>query len=413
MRELKDRPNIVIVGAGFAGLAVARSLASAKAQVTVIDKSNHHLFQPLLYQVASAGLSPADITSPIRAVLKKQANTQIYLTEVTAVDLSRKTVNTQNGPVVYDFLVIATGSEYNYFGHDDWKEFAPSLKTLRDATTIRNNILMAFEKAEMEKNPETRAELLTFVLIGAGPTGVEMAGAIAELSRHAMKKDFRNINPNSARIILIEASNQILPHFKKDLSDAALKALGHLGVEVKLGSRVIELRRNLVVTATETIRAANTLWTAGVLSTPVGKWLNLPTDNMGRVDVTERLTLPSNEDVYVIGDAARFIFNGSPLPGLASVAQQEGYYVGNALRRRLQSRPISVFLYHDKGILATVGRKFAIAQFRKIQITGFVGWMVWLTVHIYQLIGFRNRLVVATQWIWGYLTFQRGARLIP
>lgn len=406
-------PRVVIVGAGFGGLRAARALRNAPVEVTIIDKNNHHLFQPLLYQVATAGLSPADISAPIRSILKKQKNTTVLLAEVTGVDAERQVVHTTDQEIEYDYLVVATGATHSYFGHDEWGEFAPGLKSIPDATYLRRQILLAFEAAEMERDPERQRELMTFVLVGAGPTGVEMAGAIAELAHKALARDFRHIDPRLARVILVEAMPRILPVFPEKLAEKASKALTRLGVEVKTKSAVESIDKEGVVIAGEHIPARNVIWTAGVAASPAAKWLQAETDRAGRAKVQSDLSLPSHSNVFVVGDTALCMQDGKPLPGVAPVAMQEGEYVGARIAQLAAGqKPTKEFRYKSKGNLATIGRSFGIADFGWMRLTGFIGWVLWLAVHVFFLIGFRNRVLVMFQWAWAYLTFQRGARLI-
>jgi NADH dehydrogenase len=408
------KPRVVIIGAGFGGLHAARALHHAPIQLTVIDRTNHHLFQPLLYQVATAALSPADISAPIRHILRKQKNTTVLMAEVTRIDLQQQLVLTAQRSVPYDYLIIATGAGHSYFGHDEWAAFAPGLKTIIDATALRRKILLAFEAAEMEETPERRRELLTFVLIGGGPTGVEMAGAIAELARKALTEDFRNIDPAAARIVLVEALPRILSSFPEELAKKAHTALNHLGVEVRTGSRVECVDDSGVVIAGKHLPAQTVIWTAGVAASPAGKWLNAEMDRAGRVKVESDLSLPNHPNIFVIGDTASAMQDGRPLPGVAPVAMQEGDYVAAVIAHRVAGKAFSnkSFRYQNRGSLATVGRSYGIADLGRLRFGGFLGWIFWLAVHIFFLIGFRNRLVVMFQWAWSYLTFQRGARLI-
>ncbi|MBV9231139.1 MAG: NAD(P)/FAD-dependent oxidoreductase [Chloroflexi bacterium] len=408
------KPRVVIVGAGFGGIRAAHALRNAPIEVTVIDRNNHHLFQPLLYQVATAALSPADISAPIRHILRKQKNTTVIMAEVTGVDLQQQRVLTNEHSIPYDYLVIATGARHSYFGHDEWEPFAPGLKTIVDATSLRRRILLAFEAAEVEPDPERQRALLTFVLVGAGPTGVEMAGAIAELAHSALTSDFRHIDPKMARIILVEAAPRMLLAFPDALAKKARLALNHLGVEVRTGAPVESIDSEGVVIAGKHLPAKTVIWTAGVAASPAGQWLGAEVDRAGRVKVNDDLTFSGYSNVFIIGDTASFIQDGKPLPGVAPVAMQEGHYVASLITQRVTgkgSAPDS-FRYHDKGNLATVGRSFGIADLGRFRLTGFVGWVFWLAVHIFFLIGFRNRFLVMFQWAWSYLTFQRGARLI-
>lgn len=408
-------PRVVIVGAGFGGLQAAKHLRDAPARIIVIDKENHHLFQPLLYQVATAGLSPAEISAPIRNVLRRHENAEVLMTEAVGIDLPTKTLLTKHGDEPFDTLVLATGARYTYFGHPEWESLAPSLKSVGDALWIRRKILTAFEAAEMEPDPEKRRRFLTFVLVGGGPTGAEMAGAMAELAHKALAKDFRRINPRSARIVLVEGGPRILSAFPEDLARKATRSLERLGVEVRTGKPVQSVDEGGVTIGGERIEAATVLWTAGVVATPVGRWLGAETDRAGRVIVGPDLSVPGHPDVFVIGDAASVKTpEGKLLPGVAPVAMQQGRYVARVIRDRLAGRTEAPppFRYFDKGNLATVGRSFAIADLGWLKLSGFVGWVVWLVVHIFYLIGFRNRVIVLIQWAWLYLTFRRGARLI-
>ena len=407
------QPRVVIVGSGFGGLLAARALRNAPVQVTVIDKSNHHLFQPLLYQVATAGLSPADISAPIRSILKKQANTRVLMAEVTGIDTGEQRVIAGEISIPYDYLIVATGARHSYFGHDEWEKYAPGLKSITDATAIRRDILLAFEAAERETDPEKREALLTFVLVGAGPTGVEMAGAIGELAHKALAADFRNIDPKSARIILVEAGPKILPVYPESQSRRAQKALNHLGVEVRTSAAVENITGDGVVIAGKLLPAKTVIWTAGVAASAAGQWLGAEVDRAGRVKVTENLSVPDHPNVFVVGDTASVMQDGKLLPGVAPVAMQEGRYVASVIAQKVAGKDdMQPFHYHDKGSLATVGRSFGIVDIGRFRFSGFIAWVMWLFIHIFYLIGFRNRFVVMFQWAWAYLTFQRGARLI-
>lgn len=414
MLAMSRVPQVVIVGAGFGGLKAAKRLGHEAVRLTVIDRSNHHLFQPLLYQVATASLSPADIASPIRSVLREQKNTEVLLGEVKGVDADRKVVLIEGREVPYDYLILAPGARHGYFGHENWEKFAPGIKSIADATSIRQKILLAFEKAEMEPNAVLRKEYLTFVLVGGGPTGVEMAGAIAELAHRALALDFRTIDPRVTRVILLEAGSRVLAGFPESLSLKAQSELERLGVDVRTGSRVEEVSKDEVLVNGTKIRARTIIWAAGVVASPVGKWLGAKTDRAGRVYVEPDLSLAGQSDIFVIGDAAVVMDeSGHPLPGVAPVAMQEGSYVANLILKRIagenEARP---FRYWDKGNLATVGRGYAVADLGTLKLTGVMAWWAWIVVHIYYLIGFRNRLLVLFQWAWAFLTFQRGARLI-
>jgi len=411
--ELAGPPRVVIVGAGFGGLSAAKALAKAPVHVTLIDRRNHHLFQPLLYQVATAGLAPNQIATPVRAILRKQRNADVMLGEVSGVDAVRKEVLVGDRRVPFDYLIIATGARHAYFGHDAWEAFAPGLKTLEDAIELRKRILLAFERAELEADAAERARLMTFVVIGGGPTGVEMAGAIAELAKKALARDYRQINPQTARIVLIEAGARVLGAFPEDLSEHARRALEKLGVEVRLGHAVHAVDEDGVALDGERIESRCVIWAAGVQSSPAAKWLNAEADRAGRVLVEPDLRVRGMKNVFVIGDCASLLgADGKPLPGVAPVAKQQGAYVARFIRAALRGESTSAFRYRDFGNLATVGRKAAIADFGGFHLRGFIGWIVWSVAHIYFLIGFRNRVAVTLDWIWSYLTFERGARLI-
>jgi NADH dehydrogenase len=406
-------PRVVIVGAGFGGLTAAKALARTPFDVTVIDQHNYHLFQPLLYQVATAGLSPGDIASPIRGILAGAGNVSVVLGKVSGVDTARREVLAEGRRIPFDHLILATGAQHAYFGHDDWAASAPGLKTIDDATFIRRRILLAFEKAETETDAQERKRLLNFVVVGGGPTGVEMAGAIAELANRALAKDFRAIDPRSARVILVEAAPRLLTPFEPSLSEAAKQSLEQLGVEVRLGAPVTALDAEGVSIGAERIEARTVVWGAGVMASPAGLWLGAETDRAGRVKVSADLSVPGHPDVFVIGDtAAATGADGQPLPGVAPVAKQQGQYVADLLIARRAGKSASPFRYRDFGSLATIGRKRAIVQMGRFKLKGFLAWVLWSVAHIYFLIGFRNRLVVATNWLWNYLTFQRGTRLI-
>ena len=411
--------RVVIVGAGFGGLSAARALAGKKGiEVTLLDRRNHHLFQPLLYQVATAGLSPADIAMPIRSIFSRSKNVRVVLAKVDAVDLKAQKVKSGDLTFDYDDLILACGAEQGYFGHPDWEEFAPGLKSLEQATEIRRRMLLAFELAEREWNPELQKELLSIVIVGGGPTGVELAGAIAEISRHTLARDFRHIDPSRTRVILIEAGSRILAGFDEELSRKAARDLEALGVQVWTGTRVTAISGNSVSLGSEVIRARTILWAAGVAPNALSSLLGVPLDRAGRVQVQADLSLPGFPSVFVIGDqAAALGIDGSPLPGLAPVAMQQGRYVASLIREAQVSKNAEPsrhppFRYVDKGQMATIGRRKAVAEFRKIRFSGFVAWAGWLFVHIFYLIGFKNRLFVFMQWAWSYLTFKRGARLI-
>lgn len=406
--------KIVIVGAGFGGLAAAKILCRGQFKVTLIDRNNYHLFQPLLYQVATAGLSPAEITMPIRSIFKKYPLTEVLMAEVEDVNPQKKIVILKDRTIPYDYLILATGVRHGYFGRKDWESFAPGLKTVEDATLMRSKILHAFELSEKEKNPELQKEFLNFVIIGGGPTGVELAGAIAELAHRTLADDFKNINPHSTRVILIEAGARILNSFSTDLSIKAKLALQKLGVDVLENVKVEEVFKNGVTFNGKFFPARTILWAAGVIPTPVVKWLGVASDKNGRATVENNLSLSLYPDIFVIGDVANCVDDrGRSLPGVASVAIQQGKYVGKLLSDKINQRPLSgPFVYHNKGNLAAIGRSFAIGEIGKIKISGFIGWILWSFLHIFYLIGFKNRLLVAVQWIWAYVTFQRGTRII-
>ena len=408
------KPRIVIVGAGFGGLAVAQSLRRLPADITLIDRQNHHLFQPLLYQVATAGLSPADIAWPVRYLMRRQPNTRVLMGEARGVDPLRKVVTLDAGPIGYDCLVLATGATHGYFGRDEWARHAPGLKTLDDATSIRRRLLVAFERAEMASDPEECARLLTIVIVGGGPTGVELAGAVAELARRALARDFRAIDPRGTRVILVEAGPRLLANFPEALSQYTARALGRLGVEVRLGHAVTHCDADGVRIGDEAIRAATVVWAAGVAASPPARWLGVDADRAGRVAVTPELRAPGLEDVWVIGDAALAKgAGGAALPGIAPVAKQQGRYVARAIAARIAGRdPPAPFVYRNRGLLATIGRKAAVIAWGRLRLRGWIAWWIWGAAHVYFLVSLRNRVIVVTQWLWSYVFFERGARLI-
>jgi NADH dehydrogenase len=408
------KPRIIIVGAGFGGLAVAQGLARAPVDITLIDRQNHHLFQPLLYQVATAGLSPADIAWPVRHLMRRQANARVLMGEVTAVDPGRKVVMLDAGPIAYDFLVLATGASHGYFGHEEWAAHAPGLKTLDDAVAIRRRILLAFERAEMASNPAEAARLLTVAIVGGGPTGVELAGAVAELARRALARDFRAIDPRQARVLLIEAGPRLLANFPEDLSRYTASALERLGVEVRLGVPVTRCDAEGVHIGPEPVAAGTIVWAAGVAASPAAHWLGLEADRAGRVAVAADLRAPGVPDVWVIGDTASVKNpDGSTQPGIAPVAKQQGAWVARAIAARVAGRDAPPpFVYRDRGLLATIGRKAAVIAYRSLRLTGWPAWWLWGAAHVYFLVSLRNRLIVVTQWLWSYAFFERGARLI-
>jgi NADH dehydrogenase len=412
-RTTARRPRVVIVGGGFAGLSAAKGLRNAPVDVTVVDRHNYHLFQPLLYQVATAALSPGDIASPIRSILCSQANTTVMLAKVCGIDLARNEVVLSDRRLPFDYLVLATGARHAYFGHDEWEAHAPGLKKIEDATYLRRKILLAFEHAESEADPEERRRLLTFVVIGGGPTGVEMAGAIVELARKALAADFRNIDPRLARVVLVEAGPRLLPAFHEQLSEKARRSLEALGVEVRLGAMVTGCDAGGVVMGEARIESRTIVWGAGVRASPAGKWLRAETDRAGRVKVEPDLSVPGHPNIFVAGDTAHVLdMDGNLLPGVAPVAKQEGMYLARLIKARVARREHPPFRYRNPGALATIGRKSAVVEMGRLRLSGFIGWLLWGLAHIYFLIGFRNRLVVAMNWLWNYLTFQRGTRLI-
>ncbi|HTO88150.1 MAG TPA: NAD(P)/FAD-dependent oxidoreductase [Thermoanaerobaculia bacterium] len=406
-------PRVVIVGAGFGGLTAARTLRRTPVQVTVVDRRNHHLFQPLLYQVATAALSPGDIAYPIRSVLRRQSNTRVLLADAERVDVSAREVVLTDGRIGYDYLILATGSRDSYFGHDDWRAWAPGLKDLDDALEIRRRILLGFEKAEREPDGDRRRALLTFVLVGGGPTGVELAGAIAEISRHVLASDFRSIDPREARILLVEAGPRILPAFPERLSAVAERDLRRLGVEVRTGAAVTAVGRGFLEFAGQRLEAETVLWNAGVTASTLVRSLGAPLDRAGRVIVQPDLSIPGHAEVFVIGDAAAFLHQtGRPLPGVAQPAIQQGRCAARNITRRLAGKSALPFVYRDLGNLAVLGRSAAIADLGWLRFSGYPAWLFWCFVHIMKLVGFRNRFIVFFEWAWSYFSWQRGARLI-
>ena len=411
-------PTVIIVGSGFGGLAAAKALRRAPVQVTLIDRTNHHLFQPLLYQVATAALTPSQIAAPIRGILRDQGNARVILGEVTGVDKERKCVFASNAdhsnvPLHYDYLILATGATHSYFGHNEFEQFAPGMKSLADAVSTRNKVLQAFELAEAEEDPSRHRDLLTFVLVGAGPTGVELAGALGVLVRTTLKRDFRRIDPASARIVLVDMAPRVLGAFSEPLSQAAKRRLDNLGVEVRLGHSVDQIDDDGVVVAGERITSKTVIWTAGVAPSPAGKWLQVETDRAGRVRVQSDLTVPGHPEIFVIGDTASFEEKGKPLPGVAQVAMQQGRHAAKVIHRRLTGGSLpGPFSYFDKGNMAVVGKGFAVLQSGKVQVSGFGAWMTWAFVHLQFLATSSLRLTVFLQWVWSYVTGQRGSRLI-
>jgi NADH:ubiquinone reductase (H+-translocating) len=417
----KPKPRVVIVGAGFGGLTAARRIARLPVRVTVLDRRNHHTFQPLLYQVATAGLSPGEIAAPIRSILKDLSNVEVLLEEVVDFKLEQKQVITKDQTLDYDFLVIASGATHAYFGHEEWEPLAPGLKTIEDALEIRRRVLLAFELAERQNNEQEKDERqapadkspLQFVVIGAGPTGVELAGTLAEIAHHALNHEFRNIDPRQSRILLIEGGPRVLAAYSEELSRKAEAQLRRLGVEVRTSAMVTRIEPGVVWVGDEKILSPVVLWAAGVAASPLGRKLGVPIDRAGRVLVQPDLSIPEHAEVFVIGDlAALSDENGKMLPGVAQVAIQQGNWVAETIARDLENQPRREFHYHDKGSLATIGRAAAVAQFGKFEVSGYFAWLAWLFIHILFLIGFRNRLLVMIQWAWSYLTYERGARLI-
>jgi NADH dehydrogenase len=407
------RPHVVIIGGGFGGLNAAKALKDAPVRITLIDRRNHHLFQPLLYQVATASLSPAEIASPIRSVLRKQENLTVLLAEATAIDINKREVQLDYRTMSYDYLIVAAGARHSYFGHDEWEAYAPGLKSLEDALSIRSRVLLAFEEAERAADEATRNRLLTFVVVGGGPTGVELAGALAEISRHSLAQDFDRIDPRNAKIYLLEAAPRILPMFSEKLAKKAQTFLDRLGVTVRTGAMVTDIEPHAVMLGDERIEANTVLWAAGVAASPIAKTLGVPLDRAGRVLIEPNLTVPGHPELFVIGDLASLDGkDGRPLPGVAPVAMQQGKKAAENITRALDHKPMTAFSYFNRGNMATIGRNHAIAEIGKLKLSGFVAWLAWLFVHIIYLIGFRNRVLVTMHWLWGYFTFHRSARLI-
>jgi NADH dehydrogenase len=402
----------VIIGGGFGGLYAARALGRAPVDVTLIDRRNHHLFQPLLYQVATAALNPSDIAAPIRHVLRHQRNCRVLLAEATAIDPVRKRVQLADGELPYDFCIVATGATHSYFGHDEYAAFAPGLKSIEDALEMRRRVLLAYEAAERATDPAARRAWLTFVVVGAGPTGVELAGALGEIARYALEGDFRSIQPRDARIVLVEGLSRVLNAFPPECSAKAATQLERLGVEVRTGTRVTDVDEMGVTFEGHRIEARTVLWAAGVAASPLASSLGAPLDRAGRVLVTPELTIPGHPETFVIGDLAVLEQDGKPVTGLAAVAVQEGPHAARNIVHAVRGEALEPFHYVDKGILATIGRSAAVASIGRLRLSGLVAWLVWLFVHIFLLIGFRNRFVVVFSWAWTYVTHERGARLI-
>jgi NADH dehydrogenase len=410
----RQPPTIVVVGGGFGGLYAARSLARYPVRVVLIDRVNYHLFQPLLYQVATAALSPGDIAEPLRAILRKYRNVEVLLGEVTQIDPDAHRLTLDDGAqFTYDYLVLATGARHSYFGHPEWESLAPGLKSLADALEMRRRIFLAFELAEREADPDRRQALLTFVIVGGGPTGVELAGAISEIARHTVSQDFRNFDPRQAKVVLLEGGQRVLAQYPADLSAKAQRALERLGVEVRTGATATELADDHVTVGDDRIPTHTTLWAAGNAASPLGRQLGVDVDRSGRVPVQADLSVASHPDIFAIGDLALFKErNGSMLPGIAPVAIQQGQAVAENIWRSIGGQPRRVFHYFDRGSMATIGRAAAVAEIRRLHLSGVLAWLAWLTVHIFFLIGFQNRMLVLVQWAWSYLSYERGARLI-
>jgi len=406
------RPRVVILGGGFGGLEAAKALRRVAVDVTLVDRRNHHLFQPLLYQVATAALNPSNIAAPIRRILRSQKNLEVIMGEATAVDVDGRRVVLADGEVPYDYLIVAAGATHAYFGHDEWARHAPGLKTIEDATDIRRRVLLAYEAAEREDDPDRRRAWLTFVIVGAGPTGVEMAGSLAEISRHVLSRDFRRFDTREARTLLVEAGPRVLASFPEDLSAKARAQLERLGVEVRTGTAVTAIDAEGVTLGDEAIPARTVIWAAGVAASPLARTLGAPLDKAGRVLVEPDLSIPGRPEVSVVGDLAALVQDGKPVPGVAPAAMQGGRYAAGKIRDSLRGRPVRPFRYRDKGTLAAIGRASAVGDLGRIHLSGFPAWAAWLLIHIFFLIGFRNRFAVMGEWAWIYFTYERGARLI-
>ena len=406
------RPHVVIAGGGFAGLRAARALARAPVDVTLLDRRNHHVFQPLLYQVATAGLSAPEIAAPLRSILRRQSNVAVLMADVASVDVSRRVVVLSDGEMPYDYLILATGATHSYFGHDAWARHAPGLKSIEDALEIRRRLFVAFERAERETDASARSVWLTFLVVGGGPTGVELAGTLAEIARHTLAREFRRIDPSQARVVLLEGTDRVLPPYPSCLSQKARQQLEGLGVEVRTGALVTGVDEGGVWLGAERLAARTVLWAAGVAASPVGRSLGAEVDRAGRVKVEKDLTLAGRPEVFVAGDLAAFEQDGRLVPGVAPAAMQMGRHAARNVHRSLAGQPLLPFRYVDKGSLATIGRRAAVADFGRVRLWGFPAWMAWLGIHIFFLIGFRNRLVVLLDWATAYLSYQRSARLI-
>jgi len=409
---MADRPQVVVIGGGFAGLTAAQALSRLPVELTLVDRKNHHVFQPLLYQVATAGLSPAEIAAPIRHILRRQRATRVLLGEVTAIDLAGRRVRLGASELAYDYLIVAAGATHSYFGHDGWAAHAPGLKTIEEALEIRRRVLLAFEEAEREQDAERRRAFLTFVVIGAGPTGVEMAGAFAEIARHTLAREFRSIDPASARVVLVEAGPRVLAAYPDDLSASAQRQLEALGVQVWTGSRVSDVTADGVQIGADRLATRTVVWAAGLSGSPLARTLGVELDRAGRVRVLRDLTLPGHPEVAVIGDLAALEQDGKPVPGVAPAAMQMGAHAARNIGRALRGEPLQPFRYRDKGSLATIGRRRGVALFGKLRLSGLVAWLAWLMIHVFFLIGYRSRLMVMLEWAWAYVTYDRSARLI-
>lgn len=406
------RPHVVIIGGGFGGLYAAKALRKAPVDITLIDRRNHHLFQPLLYQVATAALNPSDIAHPIRKILRKQKNVRVLLAEATRIDVDARTIELRNGELTYDYLIVATGATHSYFGNDQWATHAPGLKSIEDALDIRKRVYLAYEAAEREEVRELRLEWQTFVVVGAGPTGVELAGALAEIGKHTLAKDFRSIDPTEVRVVLVEGTGRVLPVYPEKLSGKARKQLEKLGVEVVTDTFVTDIDERGVEIGDERINARTVLWAAGVRGSSLARTLGVPLDKSGRVPVGDDLSIPGHPEVFVVGDLAKSVRDGAEVPGVAQGAIQGGRNTADNIKRDLGGKDRKAFTYKDKGSMATIGRSAAVVDAGRLKFSGFFAWMFWWFVHIMFLIGFRSRLLVIFSWAWSYMTYQRGARLI-